>query len=383
MNSSKKPRTSVYNIGLDPRQHGRQVDAIREREAMIAYMVAMDATLSDAIDLESLRAKRIQLRSDCMDWWLWKTDPAEGCSLECFLNLNHLIGLVIVRHMGLTSDTQGDMIHGGIVHDIPVSKYSLRNLVDAVQFLQYEWHKKGFVLHQHARAYLKACMRRFGLLVMTGGPRDVMDHEAFVDEIPCACDTISSRISLSAIRRFLCIFLCMERHIYVSEKSAPLPSIPDGEGVMTRVLPHHVFGAEDGYIDMSYHRDLMIGAKLTYLHDFSSMYHTVSQVLYFHNPDYKLPAREVRVDQINRGVDEEGIPLYAPNVFPPFLQMYPGLEIKYEESLLDITRRRKGYSLLLFGCDTYLLTPTGELYVHENLIKLMEYYVYHEGGAAG
>lgn len=373
MNPAKRPRPRGYSIGLHPTEHSKRANASEERQALIADIIAVDAIMSDAPGLDELHAKQIKLPDKIMDFWLWKTDPCEGCSLECFLNLNHLIGLVIVRHMALEDNASEDRVRGGIMQDIPVSQYTLRNLVDAVQFLQYEWNSKGLVNNPGAKVFLSACMRRLGTLAMTGGPREIMDHEGSVDEVPAGDGMHPLRMSLSSIRRMLCVFLCIHRHIRVKEKSTPLPPV-EGENRLTRALPHHIYGSEDMYIEMSYHHDLMVGAKMTYMHDFQAMYHTISQVIYYHNPDYKLPPRVVNVDAVNDGVDAQGCALNAANTFPAFLQMYPEVKILFEESAFDITAKPDGYSLLILGANVYLWTPEGGVHEAGNLVDFMKYY---------
>jgi hypothetical protein len=100
------------------------------------------------------------------------------------------------------------------------------------------------------------------------------------------------------------------------------------------------------------------------------MYNCVSQVAYFHNPAYKQQIQErSAVDKVSRGIME------ALHVLPPLMQLYPDLEIMYEEAPIDLLQPGKNFALVIMGKKVYLLTPCRQIYYHSNVTRLVELYL--------
>jgi hypothetical protein len=100
------------------------------------------------------------------------------------------------------------------------------------------------------------------------------------------------------------------------------------------------------------------------------MYNCVSQVAYFHNASYKQPTQQrTDVEKVSRGGVE------ALHVLPPLMQLYPDIEIMYEEANIDLLQPSKTYAFVIMGKKVYLLTPNREIYYHRNITILLELYL--------
>jgi hypothetical protein len=100
------------------------------------------------------------------------------------------------------------------------------------------------------------------------------------------------------------------------------------------------------------------------------MFNCVSQIAYFHNANYKLQQQERRdVTSVSTGKIE------ALHVIPPVMQMYPDIEILYEESHIDLLHASKTFAFVIMGKKVYLLTPHKHIYYHPNVTVLVEMYL--------
>lgn len=96
----------------------------------------------------------------------------------------------------------------------------------------------------------------------------------------------------------------------------------------------------------------MPASRLLYMHDFPGMYHSISQVVYFHNPQYqrrRQPLNEVR--QIARGAKG------AVHLLPVIYQIYPSVESLHEDdffSLVVSKPQSECFKWIFMGNDVYL-----------------------------
>ena len=359
MNTKKRRK---YNIGKSSDLSTTPIELCDEE--WFCNLCKVNETIDSASDINELKVRNIRLPSDIFHRWLWGSDPTERPHGQCLLNFNHLIGLLIVRYTAIYSEIDDD-IQCEII-DKPVKDLTLRQLRDVVHYLQCEFNKKDSVNDVHIKLLLNTCMHRFGTLTLTGGESEIMDEISCIDSL--VGNQNYFKINLVCIRRFLCIFLILHRHIYISENAKKVPSYQDR--MDAKILTHHIAGSEDHFIKLAYHYSIMPAAKLNYMHEFGQMFHNVSQVAYFHNPNFRLPVRCHDLEKINSG-DLEYL-----HVVPSFLQLYPEIEILYEETDKNITKGMGRFYLFHMGKKIYLVDPTGNIFeCHENPMNLLKFYV--------
>jgi len=358
----KMPKRRKYNIGIFESSDSTETEL--SDDMWFAKICELNRYIDSRSTIDEIKRNKIELPPNVFHHWLWKSPPCERPHGQCLLNLNHLIGLFITRYTAIYSEIDEEIKCELI--ETPVKFFTLRQLRDTVHYLQCEFNKRDAAKDPETKRLLNACMHRFGTLTMTGGGEDVMDELSCVDTVMGTPNHL--KINLVSLRRFLCIFLILHRHIYVCERAKEIPSFDDREDV--KIFPHHITGSDDVFIELSYHFSLMPAAKLNYMHEFGQMFHNVSQVAYFHNPSFRLPTKVHEPEKINSGELE-----YI-HIIPPFLQLYPQLQILYEETDKDLTGRLGNFYLFHMGQKIYLIDPKGCFFkCHHNTMQLLKYYV--------
>ena len=171
------------------------------------------------------------------------------------------------------------------------------------------------------------------------------------------------------LRRFINTFMIMYRHLHFHEHAEKIPRGSD-EWFDCAIKNHHLTASTDDFSGIAMHWDIMMASKLNYIHDFLGMFNCVSQVAYFHNPSYKQQAQERSdIDKVSRGLVE------AIHIIPPLMQLYPNIEILYEEAHIDLLQPSNIFSFVIMGKQVYLLTPQREIYHHCNVTILLELYL--------
>ena len=83
-------------------------------------------------------------------------------------------------------------------------------------------------------------------------------------------------------------------HVSYLSDSEPLnkyrkQTVPKGSGGAADcgIRIHHIVAASDDFNRISMHWDLMPAARANYMHEFRGYFNCISQVIYFHDPDYQ------------------------------------------------------------------------------------------------
>ena len=97
------------------------------------------------------------------------------------------------------------------------------------------------------------------------------------------------------------------------------------------------------------------------------------QVVYFHNAQYE------RIARIPFARVGEGDPLH---VLPALMQLYPDVELRYEEDALDLVRGPGRWCWLAVPGRIYLVGPDGRVYHSPNITSLLRVYVEASGAAS-
>ena len=104
---------------------------------------------------------------------------------------------------------------------------------------------------------------------------------------------------------------------------------------------------------------------------FRSMYNHVSQVIYFHKPQYE---RTPRVDLTE--MLESCDPM---QLLPAIRQIHPEIEILYEECSIDLSAPCDKWYWIVLPRRVYLVSPSSKVYFSNNILALLS--VYAQSGA--
>ena len=190
---------------------------------------------------------------------------------------------------------------------IPVRALTLRQLRDTIQNIQLQWVplQVAETMQPQIMEAIDALMHRFGVLASQPWPlTSVMDDQGSIEQcnLPSAFvsgagvansnttnNTVTTtlvKLNRICIRRFVNVFLAFHRHMYLWNERQVLAD-PEDTAIDCGIKLHHILAATDDFTTLSMHWDLMPAAKLNYVHDFRGMYNCISQVFYFHDPDYQ------------------------------------------------------------------------------------------------
>jgi len=296
-----------------------------------------------------LEAGRATLGEESWTEWLWGSDPhAELCP---HFNQCHLLGLLIARYrasfqpesMSLRlHDALPTIVHGSKV----ISELSLRQLRDALEDLQMH-----FSLHTRdwdkALAVLDGLLARFGALNLV--PRAHDDLASIEPETPL-------RMGNAAIRRFTVTFCILYRHAHLEMTCVEHEEVPEPE---TSIQTYHVQAGLDAYYEHSMFADLPPAARLIYKQDFAGMYHSVTQVVYFHFPDYARK-KQLSLDEIRAGTPPV-------NCLSAALELHPDIPLVMEDEMW-----REGWNwMLVSGGHVYLIAPDRTVHKAQSIWTLM------------
>lgn len=280
--------------------------------------------------------------------WLWGSNAEEAFPPEVLLNRNQLLGVLVCRYKHRHSRghalTQGGCGRLALM-DKDVASMDWRELRDTLANVQIEWPSFLQRLEQNKRAeanllsvkaLIDACAARFGCFC-----ERVWDDKALndpADAQPAPSSVQARTLTPSAMRRTVGTLLILYRHLHllaVCQPPTPPPSCPPAP----EILQHHYEASMSDYYLWYMHHQLPVAAKLNYKHDFPGMYNHVTQPVYFHNPGFERVAR--------RALDDPSPP--AIDTLPSLCQLYPEVQVRFEEDAFDPTRDGGWYWLIVAG----------------------------------
>jgi hypothetical protein len=366
-----------YDIGL------RSSNEVGDHAAQTYSLQMWDKQIEDAYQQFAAEKKLPEpfLPENMWNEWLWGFDPTEACHIECLLNRSHLLGLLLARYRALYqvkystststiaellgSKNDGAHYQRLCLFDTPVNTYSLRHLRDTVQNVQLSWVDCSCASMPQIKEVVNALMHRFGVLALEAKSVVEMNDQGSIE------DASNGLLAMNRIclRRFISTFMIMYRQLHFHEHAETVPRRDDA-WFDCAIKSHHLTASTDDFSGIAMHWDIMMASKLNYIHDFPGMFNCVSQVAYFHNPSYKLQVQERSdIDKVSKGIAE------AIHVIPPLMQLYPDIEILYEEAHINLLQPGKTYAFVIMGKKVYLLTPNREIYHHRNVTILLELYL--------
>ena len=320
-----------------------------------------------------------ELPDELWDEWLWKTDPEEPFAPEVLLNRCHLLGFLFCLSRGL--DTQSvecrrrdiDSQQRLTLMEKPVGGMTLRELKDTIENLQIEWPAFIGRLEQNpcAQANLDAvlqlidqCVARFGRLCLSVHDAETLDDLGSI-EPAVGCEG-AFRVTRACIRRTVCTFLVLYRHLHLLSVCEAVPACWRDPGI----TKYHVEASNDEFNLLCMHLALPVAAKLNYKHDFPGMFNHVSQVVFFHNSEYQ---------RIPRAALETFSTSSVEHVLPALMQLYPSIGVRYEEDPVDLSdTARRGepeWFWMVVAGRVYLVDPSRKVWYSSDVTSLLGVYL--------
>ena len=307
--------------------------------------------------------------------WMWRSNPEEAFAPGVLMNRCHLLGLLVCRSQTkkTLTPTGGEVLDQRMsLMAKPPASMSLRELRDTFDNVLIEWPRFLDRLAENPRAeqnldavigLVDACLARFGYLASHPGPVDIFDDAASTE--PHSVEG-QSRLTRPAIRRMLGGFLVMYRHLQLLSVAEAVDPTPHDCGIRK----HHMEASGDDFNMLCMSMRLPVAARLNYKQDFPGMYNHVSQVVYFHNPQYE------RLPRISLDKVAQGEPM---QVLPALCQIHPEIALVYEEDHLDLSQPTGKWLWMVLPGRVYLLGPDARVYHSENVTSLMRVYLESRG----
>ena len=279
--------------------------------------------------------------------WLWKTDLQ--APLKPRFNENHLLGLFLARCKAQTGDTcllRISDISPGIMHcNRIVKELTFRQWKYVVEDVQMHWHE--YFSFEKLEDLVDALFVKFGLFNVC---------ECYIDDLSAINPERPRRLSDATLRRYLSLFCVMFRHIDLDARSEDL--IADS-GCHYDIQSYHVQASLDNFYEHAMLTDIPIGSRIQYKQDFSGMYHSISQVVYFHYPNYARK-KQISLEDIKRGHKS----IYCLSVA---MQLQPDVTCMYEDEALP----DQWCWVMLTGGTVYLRSPTDQIFTSSSMWSLV------------
>ena len=322
-----------------------------------------------------------EIPDEIWDEWLWQTDPEEVYSQDVLMNRCQLLGFLVCLCKGMeVRPEQGELPDRLTIIDKPISSMSLSELKDTIHNLQVEWPEflKRLTINPNAQANLDAvihlideCAARFGVLCLYAYQESVLDDLCSIQAAP-GPDGLY-QINYECIRRTVCTFLIIYRHLHLLAVSKTVP----GEWVDCGISKYHIEASGDDFNTLCMHMALPVAAKLNYKHDYPGMYNHVSQAVFFHNPDYKRIPR-VKLEDISTASVQ--------HVLPALMQLHPAIGLKYEEDCMDLSEstraklrgqegKNEDWFWIVVPGRVYLVDPERTVWYSPDITSLLNVYL--------
>lgn len=329
-----------------------------------------------------------ELPPELWDEWLWKTDPEEPFASDVLLNRCQLLGFLFCLSRGMEEQTVSDGADGRgagmdssqrlTLMEKPVGVMTLRELKDTIENIQIEWPAFISRLDKNpcAQANLDAvlqlidqCVGRFGQLCLSAFDGGVLDDLGSVEAAPGREG--SFRITRSCIRRTVCTFMILYRHLHLLSVCETVSARWTDPGISK----YHVEASNDDFNLLCMHLALPVAAKLNYKHDFPGMFNHVSQVVFFHNSEYQ---------RIPRAGLETLSTASVEHVLPALMQLYPSIGVHYEEDCVDLSDSaskpvKEEWFWMVVAGRVYLIDPARKVWYSSDVTSLLGVYLTARG----
>lgn len=290
--------------------------------------------------------------------WIWGSDPAEPLNQQTLLNKSHLLGLLVCRHRAL-AESSFDISDVPIDLQIarcPPQDMNLRQLRDTLDNICVQVPKLPKV--SVVVGFVDACFARFGKLLWEAHSGEVLNDPVCVEDAEAGL----LRVNRPCIRRTLNCFLLLFRRLHMAAVATSIPTVHHNGGIHK----HHMEASNDEFDLLNMRWCLPVGAVINYRNDFSGFYNHISQVVYFHYPNYERTRRCTLQELATAGPE---------HVLPAICLLHPNIKIWYEEDNFDITKPLGYWAWIILPGKIYLAGPNAELYQSGDVTALLNVYL--------
>jgi len=160
--------------------------------------------------------------------------------------------------------------------------------------------------------------------------------------------------------------LSLARLLLTAEVVALHSRVGDEVRDEVRLYNHHREASIDDFYEMTMVADCMVGSVSQYKHKFQFLFHSISQVVYYHFPSY-----ERQRQQPMAFLEGYGIP--STNLLPLLLQLNPDLPLFYEHTGAGLRSAygAHAFSWVFMSGFILLVARSGAVYCAEDLRSLL------------
>jgi len=279
-----------------------------------------------------------------MEDWLAKSDPAEKGDKHIILNRMHVMGCVLARYAQFVFEEDGRRVQDLLpdceeakICETSIDSMSWRELKHTCDNIQICWTrisaKEGVV------GLCWKLFSRLGFYLSHAFPNGAKDDHATnpINDVDSKCPHGDGYFRLTdiAIMGAVDLFFSLFRYVYVERMALP---VPDRKRHLLRdpvqIHHHHLEAATDTFYQATMHDDVKVGALLQYMHRFSGMFHSISQVVYYHDPGYRRRKAAGSLEELRAAASQM-------DWIPVLQQIYPELELYHESvNFRDLPRDR-------------------------------------------
>jgi len=337
------------------------------------------SVLLDSVDTTSL-----------VDQWLVGCDRSQHVCDSLKYNDMHLAGMGLCCLMHETPDpgfasfdladelqTYSDSI---LLHARALSVMSWRDLTDLVLGIQLEfgevmqWDEaSGFYAEIDLPGILKAVMTRMGFWLShswksvtpsDSAPADV-DMDAITGIVDVDAEGWSSIRIGSVVHTLDCIHSMLSLAKMLLQAQLVSGTYEDCQSTV-RVFNHHREASLDDFYEISMLADCLPGSVTQYKHQYRFLFHSVSQVIFFHWPSYQ---RKVQKPQ-------EAIDCFRTehiHILPLLMQVNPDIPVVFEHTGAGHTHTHKAHKFSWVCMNRYvvLADDTGQTFCASDLRLLL------------
>lgn len=305
-------------------------------------------------------------KANLLQRWLWETDPDEDLHQTVLLNTNHLVGLLYCRFIARTEQQQStpSLAYDRLkLCDLSPLTMNLQQLLDTLDNICVEWpiflrsSSSTNVAPYSVVQYVHGCARRFAILASYEFDSSVLNCAQYTEEgeSPGKC-----KMTFTGIRRFLNLLVILFRHFFLLANAQVVPAEP----FATHIRRPHMEASMEAFDVLCMHFQIPVGARLRYKNEFRGMYNHISQVMYFHNPQYERIPR-IAWDQVDACTDSY-------QVLPALLELHPEIKVYYEEDHFFHEPVLPHWAWLLVAGRIYLISPDKDIYFSDNITALFK-----------
>tara|TARA_Y100000389_G_C17466400_1_gene526064 strand:- start:536 stop:1633 length:1098 start_codon:yes stop_codon:yes gene_type:complete len=279
--------------------------------------------------------------------WMQEFDRGQECDVNTGLNAMHVAAMslcVIFHNANLQEYTEyalkselGDFYDRIALCDAPVSCMSWQQLQDIVSTVQIEFNDMftrsdagQYICIVNIQKLLVVIMSRMGFFLRHKWR--ALDSDTLTTDV--SIDDMRGNMTVdtdgwTTIRHDSVVHIVTGLHAVAAGSLALLSaqhiSVPEQEEELVELYNHHREASLDDFYEISQMADTPFGSVSQYKHKFRHLFHSTSQVVYFHYPSY------IRRKQVALSVlQAQGAEPIA--LLPLLMQVQPDMKVLHEHT---------------------------------------------------